>query len=286
LGDLKLNGAGTTAKLAKPGIAGQSASRGSRPSPTAPLRDGANFQAGSSEGTESLSDVVAKAKAAQGSTAPPTPGGSAAGTAKDAQGSTAPPTPGGSAAGTAKDAQGSTAPPTPGGSAAGTAKDAQGSTAPPTPGGSAAGTAPAAQAPSGADATLVLAGVPVGTPLPVTVDATVDVKGTATVSKNDAECCEIRLQVKGKLLFATIERDVTVSLTRQADGSFLYRSKDNGSGEISEGIAKDIEMAGNVRRLKVVDKKADKEVPVVITDLGGGHFKIKGDGFEADINPG
>lgn len=135
-----------------------------------------------------------------------------------------------------------------------------------------------------AEPSLAIQGVPTGKPLPVTVKAAITVTGTAKVNKMSDEGCEIRLSVKGKALFMTIERDITVSLEKRKDGSYLYRYKDEKSGEVSEGVAQEITLEGNTRKLTVKDTKTGEATPVSITDMGGGRFKIAGDGFEADIN--
>lgn len=137
---------------------------------------------------------------------------------------------------------------------------------------------------AGAAPSLAIRGVPTGQALPVTVKAAITVTGTAKVARMTDDACEIRLSVKGKALFMTIERDITVSLEKQPDGSYLYRYKDEKTGETSEGVANELKLEGNVRKLTVKDKKTGEQVPVSITDLGGGRFKIAGDGFEADIN--
>ncbi len=145
----------------------------------------------------------------------------------------------------------------------------------------AAETAPADAA---EEASLAIPGVPTGTELPVTVKAQITVKGTAKVLEMSEDVCSIHLHVKGHALFIPVERDVNVSLRRQEDGSYLYQYKDNRSGETSEGVAKNIVVEGNTRTLDVRDIHDEEDVPIKITDLGGGHFKINGDGFEADIN--
>lgn len=131
---------------------------------------------------------------------------------------------------------------------------------------------------------LLIPGVPTGKDLPVTVKAQITVKGTAQVEEMSDDSLTLHLDVRGHILFVPIERDITVSLKRQDDGAYLYHYKDNRSGETSEGVAKNITVLGNVRKLDVRDVHSDEDVPIVITDLGGGHFKVSGDGFEADIN--
>jgi len=148
----------------------------------------------------------------------------------------------------------------------------------------AAAEAPPPEAAPGEAPSLEIPGVPVGQDLPVTVKAQITVKGTARVLEMTDDTCTIKLHVKGHALFIPIERDVTVSLSRQADGTYLYKYTDNRSGETSEGVAKNIVVEGNTRRLDVRDVHSDEDVPIAITDMGGGRFVIKGDGFEADIN--
>jgi hypothetical protein len=146
-----------------------------------------------------------------------------------------------------------------------------------------AASATAAPAASAAPS-LEIPGVPVGKDLPVTVKAAITVKGTAKVLEMTDDTATINLHVKGRALFVPIEKDVTVSLAKQADGTYKYTYKDNKSGETSEGVAKNIVMEGNTRRLDVRDKQNDADVPIQITDMGGGRFILKGEGFEADIN--
>jgi hypothetical protein len=141
-----------------------------------------------------------------------------------------------------------------------------------------------AAAPPPARPSLAIPGVPTGQTLPVQVKAAIKLVGTARVNQMSDDACEIRLSVKGTVFFKTIERDVTVSLSKQADGSYLYRYRDEKSGETSEGVATNIDVQGNVRKLNVKDTKSGEAVPIAITDMGGGRFKIAGDGFEADIN--
>lgn len=131
---------------------------------------------------------------------------------------------------------------------------------------------------------LAIPGVPVKQPLPVTVKAQITISGTAEVNRMTDDACEIRLKLKGSAFIFPVERDVTVSLERKPDGSYLYRYKDMKDGEVSEGVAKDIQVDGATKRLIALDKKTGESIPISITDTGGGGFRIKGDGFEADIN--
>lgn len=153
----------------------------------------------------------------------------------------------------------------------------------------AAAGAPTPQAPATAkgspeteEASLVIPGVPLGKDLPVTVKAQITVKGTAQVLEMNDDEMKIHIAVKGKVLFVNVERDYTIGIKRQPDGSYLYRTKDNKSGEISEGKATDMVIDGNVKRFKVESK--DAKTPATMTDMGNGRFLVKGDGFEADIN--
>lgn len=143
----------------------------------------------------------------------------------------------------------------------------------------AAAAPPPAKAPS-----LAIPGVPTGQALPVTVKAAITVKGTAKVLEMSDDACEIRIAVKGRALFVPIERDYTVSIRRQADGTYLYRTKDNNSGEVSEGKASDLVVDGKTKRFSVQGKDGGDKIPVTMTDLGGGRFRIVGEGFDAEID--
>lgn len=131
---------------------------------------------------------------------------------------------------------------------------------------------------------LAIPGVPVNQPLPVTVKAQITISGTAEVNRMTDDVCEIRLKLKGSAFIFPVERDVTVSLERNPDGSYLYKYRDEKDGSVSEGVAQDLKVEGATKHLTALDRKTGEAVPISITDMGGGRFKIKGDGFEADIN--
>lgn len=131
---------------------------------------------------------------------------------------------------------------------------------------------------------LTIPGVPTGENLPVTIKAAITVSGTAKVLRMSDEGCEIHFSVKGRAFFIPIEREILLSLDRQADGTYVYRYKDLKNGSASEGVANDIRVEGKLRTLTVKDKTSGQEMPMTIEDVGGGRFKITTEGLLADIN--
>ncbi|MBM3274481.1 MAG: hypothetical protein FJZ00_04975 [Candidatus Sericytochromatia bacterium] len=131
---------------------------------------------------------------------------------------------------------------------------------------------------------LVVPGVPVGEEMPVKVKkGPFTVRGTAVVNKMGPQGSEFEIHIRDSVFGKKVERDVEISVDKQADGSYIFTKTEDGIAE--SGKVAGVQVVGNTTRMQVPDaKKGGKMVEIQFTDQGEGRFKIRGEDFSAEFN--
>lgn len=139
------------------------------------------------------------------------------------------------------------------------------------------GEQPVAKAPS-----LAISEVQANQELKASVEAAISLEGTAKILKMTEDACEIRLSVKGSsFLTKGVQRDEFISIARQQDGSLMYKTRDEKTGEVTEGQATDLVVKGSTKTFSVIGE-GGKKIPFSLKDEGS-QFILSGEGVTISV---
>lgn len=131
---------------------------------------------------------------------------------------------------------------------------------------------------------LVIPGVPVGETLPVKVKAGFTVEGTAIIARMTERSAKFVISVRDSVFGHKIEKDVTVSIDRRNDGTYLIRQTEAGLTKQKPAVVATMTKDGPSKKFTMPDTKHGGYTSVTVTDMGDGAIRLRGEDFTADIN--